>query len=650
MRYWINYLGLTFLATLMAMPLTAAPQNDGFAASPSALLRAAPPVSAYPDADIYWLRREETVTLHGDGTVREVYHNTGRVLDAHGLEEADVSIPYNTTSQTVTDVQARTIRPDGVVLPVSTADIHEISPFSDFTLYDDAKNIAFSLPGVEVGTLIDYRYTVLTRAPLQRGRFADAWWLGSADPSRVNRYTLIVPVGMSVRFRTHNAGGVRFTQSLTAGGTQRLYRWEKWNSAALIQEPGMLPQETSAPWLEVWTWPSWDSVAGWYRDLAAPRMAATPEIASLVRRLTAGKTTQREKAEALFYWVEKKTRYVAIEMGLSAYQPHSAGDVCRNRYGDCKDMATLLAAMFHAAGIAAAWPALLDTENKQTVHDHLATPTLFDHAILRADLDGKPYWFDATAEFCSFGDIPSADRGLEAFVVRGGAGTFETIPQGGPEANRTVYSKSVTLRPDGSADCRTVVRGDGDSALAARTEMSALRQDQLRDHFEGMISGQTDATLHAFTVGGCEDLDKPLTYGVRYTAPAWAVRTGALLIVSDDFAFDSPATLRERRTPFVIENAQQQDYTVTIHLPFGCRVEALPDDAREETAAGTVAVSYTAAPGQVTIHKVVTLKPAVISPEAYPALRAAFERFAQRLKGPVVLRRAEPDRTANLHE
>ena len=643
--------GTVLSAVLIAAPLSAKTNPPGYSLdSPRMLLKAAPPASAYPDADTYWLRYEEVVTLRADGTVQEDYHSTGRILNGRGLSNADVSIPYSAASQRVTRVEARTIQPDGTTLAVRPADIHETSPFADFTLYDDAKNIAFSLPGVEPGALIDYRYTVLTRAPLRRGRFADSWWLAGGDPCRLNRYTLIAPAGMPVRFRTHNGSRVTFTQSLTSDGAHRVYRWERRDSPALASEPAMPPQETFAPWIEVSTWPSWGEVAAWYHGLAAARMDATPEVTALARRLTAGKTTQRAKAEALFYWVEKKTRYVAIEMGLSAYQPHSAAEVSRDRYGDCKDMATLLAALFHASGIATAWPALLDTENKQPVHERLAAPTLFDHAILRADLDGRPYWFDATAEFCAFGDIPASDRGLEAFVVKGGAGAFETIPAGGPEVNRTVYSKSVALRSDGGADCRTVVQGDGDSALAARTEMSALRPDQMRDHFEGMISSQADATLRAFSVAGCEDLDKPLTYGVRYTAPAWAVRTGALLIVSDGFAFDSPVTLRTRRYPFVVKEGQQQDYTVTIQLPPGYRVEALPEDAREETAAGTLTVSYIAAKGSVTIHKAVTLRPAVVSPEAYPALRAAFERFAQRLKEPVVLRRAEPDRTASLHE
>ena len=637
MRLWTITLGVVFLTAWIGL--------SAEAFSPQILLKAAPSASAFPNSDTYWLRCEETVTLHADGTVEEAYHHTARLFSAHSLENADISIPYNTTSQTVTDVQARTILPDGSVLPVLPGDIHETSPFSDFTLYDDAKNLAFSLPGVEQGALIDYHYKIVTHTPLERGRFADAWWLTNSEPSHLNRYTLIVPVGMPVAYHLHNGAGIKFSRSLTADSKRCVYRWEKWNAPAFTPEPEMPAQETVAPWLEVSTWPSWQSVSDWYQSLAGPRMTATPEIAALAHRLTVGKTTQREKAQALFYWVEQKTRYVAVEMGLSAYQPHSAATVYRNRYGDCKDMATLLAALFHAAGIATAWPALLDTETKQPLHTHLAAPTLFDHAILRADLDGKPYWFDATAEYCAFGDIPTADRGLEAFIVRNGTGRFETIPSGGSETNRTVYTKTVTLHPDGGAECRTVVHGDGDAALSARTELSALRPNQLRDHFEGLIDSQPEATLLHYSVGGCENLGKPLTYGVQYTAPAWAVRTGPLLIVSDGFVFDMPTLLRTRRYPLQIEDAEQEDYTETIQLPLHCSVEALPDSVSEETPAGTLAVTYTVTPGSITVHKVVTLHPAVISIEAYPAVREAFERFTQRIKEPIVLREQSAQET-----
>src|SRR5437899_895658 len=43
------------------------------------------------------------------------------------------------------------------------------------------------------------------------------------------------------------------------------------------------------------------------------------------------------KIRALAAFVQKDIRYVAIEIGIGGYQPHSAQDIFANRYGDCKD-------------------------------------------------------------------------------------------------------------------------------------------------------------------------------------------------------------------------------------------------------------------------------------------------------------------------
>ena len=81
---------------------------------------------------------------------------------------------------------------------------------------------------------------------------------------------------------------------------------------------------------------------------------ATPEIAAKASELIAGKTDFYDKTEAIAEFVQKHIRYFVIEMGIGGYQPHFAGDIFRNRYGDCKDKATLLSAMLSTVGIHAA--------------------------------------------------------------------------------------------------------------------------------------------------------------------------------------------------------------------------------------------------------------------------------------------------------
>ena len=104
--------------------------------------------------------------------------------------------------------------------------------------------------------------------------------------------------------------------------------------------------------------PTWQSIADWYEQLAKDRTAPDPSLKAKTAEVIKGRETQEDKAKAIFYYVQEKTRYVAIELGKSAYQPRTANSVLANKYGDCKDMATLLVAMMREAGITA-YPVLL---------------------------------------------------------------------------------------------------------------------------------------------------------------------------------------------------------------------------------------------------------------------------------------------------
>ena len=80
-------------------------------------------------------------------------------------------------------------------------------------------------------------------------------------------------------------------------------------------------------------------------------MGASEPIKQEVSVLTAGKTAQLQKMQAIAAFVQHDIRYVAIELGIGGWQPHAAPDVFSHRYGDCKDKATLMRTMLREIGV-----------------------------------------------------------------------------------------------------------------------------------------------------------------------------------------------------------------------------------------------------------------------------------------------------------
>jgi hypothetical protein len=74
-------------------------------------------------------------------------------------------------------------------------------------------------------------------------------------------------------------------------------------------------------------------------------------VAQKAKELTAAAPDTFSKIRALAEFAQKEVRYVSIQIGIGGFQPHPAPSVLANRYGDCKDKATLLAALLKTVGI-----------------------------------------------------------------------------------------------------------------------------------------------------------------------------------------------------------------------------------------------------------------------------------------------------------
>jgi transglutaminase-like putative cysteine protease len=637
------YLSVSLAYLLAPFAAQAAVPAPVFDVSAAALLKSAPAAAAFPDASAMTLRDESVTKLNADGTSVDVTHETFKIFNQRGHEKGELSIPFNASNEKITGLHARTIKPDGTVLTAGAGDIHQTAPFSEYAMYDDAKDIGISMPGVEDGAIIDYVYTRTITKSYLPGQYSEQWsFRDGVDPVKFSKMTLSAPAAMKIQTLPRNTSGMTATQTLSKDGTRRTYVWEMKNLAPLVPEPMMPPASTFLPTLELSTIPSWQTIAHWYQGLAAGQMAVSPEIKDTVKTLTAGKTSDTEKAKAIYYWVEGRTRYVALELGLSAFQPHPAGEVCRNRYGDCKDMATLLVTMLHEAGIKTAWPVLLGAGRIEPVHEYLAAPSYFNHAIVRADIDGKPYWFDSTAEMCPFGQIPGGDRGVDAFVIRDGSGRFETIPTGTPAENRQTTVTQVDLHPDGSADCRTTIHLDGDSGLGARVSFRGLQDAQVKPGFQNMVSHfSPNATLSDYTLSPLADRDKPVVFDLKFHAPLWAVKTGHLLILNGQDMTSAPYDRTDRTFPiYESRTAQAEDDTV-ITLPVGYALEDKPDEIHEKTALGDFDQTVTLDGNTLTVKLVVSSHPGQIAPSDYAAAKAQHEKIVTLRKQPIVLHLTE---------
>ncbi len=265
-------------------------------------------------------------------------------------------------------------------------------------------------------------------------------------------------------------------------------------------------------------------VGAWYQGVIAGRDAVTPALQAKADEVTAGAKTDTEKIRALYEYVSQHNHYIAVNFGTGRYQPHMAGEVLTNQYGDCKDKHTLLAALLRAKGFR---PSAVLIGAGVEMNEKVPSPAAFNHLITLVNVDGGPVWLDATTEVAPYRVLLPTLRDKQALVVpaSGGPGMphLAKTPAELPFAAVDRYEGQFELSKDGTTkgSMTVTLRGDSEvimryaSRQVARAQWDLLGQAYVDNSgFNGKANG--------VTLDAGEDLSKSWRMQYGYTQEAWS--------------------------------------------------------------------------------------------------------------------------------
>ncbi len=420
-----------------------------------------------------------------------------------------------------------------------------------------------------------------------------------------------------------------------------------------------------ARYVHVSTYGSWDEVNRFYwalvkdqlrptdevrraaerlaREAAAPRPAArrgkaAPEPAAFAVPPSGWSQAQRRAIVAAIYdFVVSQTRYVGLEFGIHGYKPYRVDDVLRRRFGDCKDKASLLHAMLEAVGVDSRL-VLLRMKRLGRIPEAPASLAVFNHAIVyvpRLDL-----WLDGTASFSGSGELPGEDRGATVLVVNpDGPPRFGTIPEAGPDENRTDAEVDLRLSADGSAALQGRWRVLGVDAPGYRRSYGvedgrrALLEQTMGQLFPG-------SRVESVSVSDLSRIEDDVDVRFAGSVPRCAQRDGDGLRFTpfgDSTGYvQAYASLSSRKLDLDLGGPRATRFRYRYALPPGWRVRELPEAARAGGRLGGFAVRYREENGSVVAEGEVQLPGGRIHPVDYPAFRQLMvevdRAFARRIR------------------
>lgn len=191
------------------------------------LIQNAPPAGMYPDAVVITLLDEDIVEVFEDGGSKETLHVVFKILKERGKDKGDIEIGYNSRTDTASIIYARTITPEGKIIPLNENAVKVVTPFSTDPSYSDYKELTFSMPGVTVGAIIDYKVVIERKKPEIEGRFSSEFYFQAYDPTFLCRYKVIAPENMDLKYLVLNPlQGIELSPKIVRDGNKKIYLWE----------------------------------------------------------------------------------------------------------------------------------------------------------------------------------------------------------------------------------------------------------------------------------------------------------------------------------------------------------------------------------------------------------------------------------------
>ncbi len=612
------------------------------------LIATAPPAQDYPNAGALILNYDEQIEITTENTAVYSSQVVIQILNERGKEScSEIVIGYDSTYEKVELVHARTIRPDGVVVPVGTRHIRDVSKYLNFPLYSNARARIISFPEITDGCVIEYKYKVRRNQLLNKDDYVTSYSLQEFNPIIKAKFKMIVPKYKQLHYKVINAEynkfGARLEPIIKEFPQHREYYWEFKNIPEIIPESDMPPTVKINSIILISTFDSWQEVYDWWWDLAKDKISSDQAIKQKVQELTEDKDALLDKIKAIYNFCAEDIRYVAVEYGQAGHEPHKATDIFSNKYGDCKDQAILLITMLEEIGVIG-YPVLIGTDDYLNLEEDF--PSLhFNHCIAAVEVDDQLLFFDPTCSTCSFDSLPSGDQQRKVLTFSDAGYKIEQTPIYPPEHNRIERTLRMEVNPDETIKAKREVSTFGAYDAGQRFWLRYSNDEAISEFLKQTIQGVCSAArLQEYNIENVDDLNKNVTLTYSFWGQEYWTKASNLRIFPQLSLVDSSLVAKQlRRYPLDLGFPGTNKVELDVLLPQGLTLNYLPANFKKTSPWFDLVVEYKLDGNNLYFKQSSQTKKRYVLLSEYEEFKNLIETISMQLKERIILQRNQSE-------
>ena len=625
----------------------------------------------------------KAVVLYRDELTDDDYHVKSRymrvkVLTEAGKDLADVRIQFDHRSGSggyeVGEVAGRTIQPDGTIIPFTGKPYEKV--FDQGKGYKRAFKV-FSLPSVQVGSILEYRYTLRWDDHVF---WSPEWDIQSEDLYLRKGHFLWKPTNKDLLSRSRGGHedltstlvwnavlpkGVEVKRTVT-GLNRVLLEVNVQNVPPFGVEEYMPPIQSTAYHVYFYYSPYrtpqdfWKTEGSYWSGEVNKFVGNSGAVRDAATAAVLGATTDEDKAKKLYALTQtientdySRTHDKAEEKSEGLQVTKSAEDVLKRKRGTSDQIAMTYVALARAVGLNASVMVVSD-RNFQTFNANwLDFDRQLSDEVAIVNYGGTEHFVDPGTPFCNFGHL-SWKHSLSAGMRQQGKETALVQTQAeGYKDSRTARIADLKLEDGGHVTGTVSLSFNGAPAVewrdsALRTDEAELREE-LTKYVESMLPGGTEAKIK--TLDGLTNEAVPLKVVFTVDGNLGSSAGSRVILPSDVFVeHQRPAFPHEQRDqPVYFHYAQTMQDAMRITYPASFTVESVPPDDKVLFKSSAAYVQRSKLTGNtVTVWRDLMLGEIYYPLDEYPELRKFYADFEHKDHASIVLKRTAAGTTAKV--
>ncbi len=368
---------------------------------------------------------------------------------------------------------------------------------------------------------------------------------------------------------------------------------------------------------------TWEDFGIWQNTkLLAGRDQLPQSTINEVENLVKHTKDTLEMARLIYEYMQQKTRYISVQIGIGGWQPSTAAEVDKLGYGDCKGLTNYTMALLKSQGISSYYTLIYGDRKKRDIDEDIVT-LQGNHAILTVPLQGENYFLECTSQQTPFNFLGDFTDDRKALMV---------TPQGGEIINTKKYTAEDSYQ---NTTGKIFIQSDGNTSVTVKITTGGV-QYNYRYTLDSKSSKEKDLYyrnywkyLHNMNFQNITHSNdkRSITYiqNLEFTTSNYASKVGNDILFSPNMLNRRegiPVRYADRKLPLQLNMAFQDLDEVEIIIPEEYEINSLPDNVLMETVFGTYEFQITKISSTKLLYKrFLKLNSGIFPKEQYAAYR-----------------------------